>query len=219
MRRASARPRWGNLKRTEPFSDLYGSERGTPIDRFYIERFLVRHAGDIAGDVLEVQSTLYTSRLGANRVRTSTVVDIDGTNRNATIVADLSELDSLPSDRFDCFVCTQTLQYVADLDRAVANAAQAIRPGGVLLVTVPAICRVDTRLHEIDRRRFTEAGLREALARAFPDAELEVADAGNLIAAIAWLLGLAVEDLEPADLGLDDARFPIVVCARAVRPR
>jgi hypothetical protein len=32
--------RWGNLRRLRPFSDRYGCDRGTPIERYYIERFL-----------------------------------------------------------------------------------------------------------------------------------------------------------------------------------
>ena len=50
VRRRLARlnyPRWGNLRRREPFSSYYGFDRGTPVDRFYIERFLSDRAQDI----------------------------------------------------------------------------------------------------------------------------------------------------------------------------
>jgi hypothetical protein len=30
--------RWGNLRRLRPFSDRYGYDRGTPIERYYIDR-------------------------------------------------------------------------------------------------------------------------------------------------------------------------------------
>src|SRR2546428_14003991 len=43
------------LRRTSPISRLYGADRGTGIDRYYIENFLARHASDIHGDVLEIQ--------------------------------------------------------------------------------------------------------------------------------------------------------------------
>ena len=52
------------LRRTEPISRAYGFDRGTPVDRHYIEAFLQRHApspdysaGDIRGRVLEVEGT------------------------------------------------------------------------------------------------------------------------------------------------------------------
>ena len=49
----------------------------------------------------------------------------------ATIVADLSEPNSLPANRFDCFILTQTLQLVADLEAALENAWQSLTSGGV----------------------------------------------------------------------------------------
>ena len=47
-------PRWGNLRRTTPFSSRLGFERGQPIDRFYLHRFRSAHREVIAGDVLEI---------------------------------------------------------------------------------------------------------------------------------------------------------------------
>src|SRR5258706_4284896 len=49
-------PRWGNLRRTRRFSSQFGFERGTPVDRWYLRRFLERHRADITGDVLEIQA-------------------------------------------------------------------------------------------------------------------------------------------------------------------
>ena len=51
--RGRALPRWGNLRRLRRFSDRYGYDRGTPIERDYIERFLSEHAQLIRGSVLE----------------------------------------------------------------------------------------------------------------------------------------------------------------------
>ena len=50
-------PRWGNLRRTIPFSASYGFERGQPVDRYYLHRFLNANRDVITGDVLEVQSS------------------------------------------------------------------------------------------------------------------------------------------------------------------
>ncbi|MGH7267672.1 MAG: glycosyltransferase [Candidatus Rokuibacteriota bacterium] len=46
---------WGDLRRTSPVDANWGYGRGTPIDRYYIERFLEAHAADVRGTVLEVQ--------------------------------------------------------------------------------------------------------------------------------------------------------------------
>src|SRR5262249_49186354 len=57
-------PRWGNLRRTAPFSATFGFDRGVPIDRYYLHRFLDANRALIAGRVLEVQHTSYTGRFG-----------------------------------------------------------------------------------------------------------------------------------------------------------
>ena len=106
------RPAWlGTLRRLEPLSEHYGRERGTPVDRYYIERFLEAERDAITGRVLEVLNRDYTERFGS-AVDRADVLDVDPSNRDATIVADLAAADAIPSDAFDCFVLTQTLQYV-----------------------------------------------------------------------------------------------------------
>jgi hypothetical protein len=52
------------LRRTSSISRLYGADRGTAIDRCYVEDFLARHANDIRGVVLEIQDDAYTKRFG-----------------------------------------------------------------------------------------------------------------------------------------------------------
>ncbi len=213
-----ARPRWGNLKRMKPFSSVYGFERGTPIDRFYIEGFLNRYRSDIRGHVLEVQEARYTVPLGGNAVVASDVLDIDRTNPSATIVADLSEQDSLPMERFHCFILTQTLQYVPAIGPALRNSWQSLRPEGVLLLTVPTLTRVDPDLAHIDFWRITPAGLARGLSSACPEAEIEVVGFGNLVAGVAFLMGLAAEELKRSELENFDPAFPILACARVRKP-
>ena len=53
-RPASLAPDFGALRRLQPFSTVFGSDRGTCIDRYYIERFLAANSSDIHGRVLEV---------------------------------------------------------------------------------------------------------------------------------------------------------------------
>src|SRR5215475_200329 len=100
LRRLS-RPAWlGTIRRTVPLSDWYGYDRGTPVDRYYIERFLEEHRQDISGRVLEVKDSSYTNRYGIG-VQRRDVLDIDRTNPHATIIADLTAADGIPSDQFD----------------------------------------------------------------------------------------------------------------------
>lgn len=205
-------PRWGNLQRLRPFSDNYGSDRGTPVDRAYIEEFLASHATDIRGEVLEVKEPEFAQRLGDRRVTRVHVVDIRRDNEQATIVADLCEPRSLPAAQFDCFILTQTLHLLPDVDAALANAWQTLAENGVLLLSVPTISRIDPV--ESDFWRFTPSGLEKLLRAAFPDASVEVAGYGNVVAALSAILGLAAHEVAPSKLRAVDRFFPIVACAR-----
>jgi SAM-dependent methyltransferase len=210
--------RWGSLRRTEPFSSEYGFDRGLPIDRFYIEGFLARNAEDIRGRVLEVHDAAYTRRFGADRITDSEILDIDAANPDATLIADLAEARSLRAEHFDCVILTQTLQYVSDPEAVLQNVWQSLAPGGTALITVPCLSRIDPELPATDRWRFTPRGLEALLARACPSAEVEVLGCGNVLAGVAFLMGLAAQELSRSELEHEDADFPLVSCAR-VRKR
>jgi len=208
------RPRWGNLRRREPFSAYYGFDRGTPVDRFYIERFLAEHARDIRGTVLEVGNARYARAFRHSAPARVEIIDIDERNPDLTIHADLSEPFSLPAERFDCFVLTQTLQLVSDVEAALHNAWQGIAPAGVLLISVPGITRSDPRELTADRWRYTPSGLETLLARTCSNGRREVFGYGNLTSALAFLMGLAAEELSESELIHTDAHFPVAICAR-----
>jgi SAM-dependent methyltransferase len=206
--------RWGSLRRTVPFSRAWGYDRGTPIDRVYIEAFLAEHAADVAGACLEVLNADYTDRFGGTRVSRRDVLDIDPSNTQATIVADLGEADSLPAQQFDCVIFTQTLHLVPDMRTAVANVWQSLAPGGVLLLTVPALGRHDTRKgSHHDRWRVTTTGLQWLLS-GLPGANATTSTYGNLLACTAFLYGLAAGELTTEELQVTDPQFPLIVGAR-----
>jgi SAM-dependent methyltransferase len=207
--RALLAVRWASRRRLAPVS-RWGFERGTPVDRWYIERFLDEHRDRVRGRTLEVLEDLYGSALGADVVD---VVDIDAANPAATIVGDLCDAATLPRAAFDAVVLTQTLQFLADPRAAVRNVVDALRPGGTLLLTVPSVSRV---ADGSDRWRWTPAGLRELLAGLPGSATVQ--GAGNLVACRAFLMGAAVADLPAGVLDRDDPAFPLVVLARLDKP-
>jgi SAM-dependent methyltransferase len=210
------RPRWGNLRRAKPFSDCYGWDRGQPVDRMYIERFLERMSHRIRGDVLEVRSSDYTRRFGAADHR-SHVLDIDASNRAATIIGDLCDPRTLAPASYDCVILTQTLQFLSAPDAAIASLYDSLRSGGTMLITVPCAARIDPEAPESDYRRWTPAGLRQMVGRQCERAAIEVEGGGNLIAALVAMLGCAVQDLRRQDLAVDDPVFPIIACAAVTK--
>jgi len=202
------------LHRTTPVSPTWGFERGTPIDRVYIDAFIRRHRGDIRGHTLEVLDTRYSGQFGS-RVTRRDVLDVDAANPAATIVADLTRADSVPADTFDCFILTQTLQYVSDPAAAIGHAHRMLRPGGVLLATVPSIIRSEQ--DRTDRWRFTELSCQELFGGSFGEDRIAVSADGNILAAIAFLSGMAREEFPAAKLAQSDPRFPVVISVRAVK--
>jgi SAM-dependent methyltransferase len=215
--RRRRKARWGNLRREQPFSDRYGTDRGTPVDRALLARFFAAHAPDITGRVLEVRDPGYTRRYGAG-ITDVDIVDIDPTNPRVTVLADLAEPGSLPAGSWDCIVVPQTVQLVADMRSAVANLWRALAPGGVLLVTVPCVARCDPTRPEIDRWRVLPAGLELLLRDGCPGADVTVTLYGNLVTTMAFLLGLAAEELDAGELDRVDASHPVLACGRARRP-
>jgi SAM-dependent methyltransferase len=212
------RVRWGSLRRTTPFSDCYGWDRGLPIDRYYIEGWLARQAFAIRGEALEVRGPEYAERFGGANVTKVHVVDIDAANPKATIVADLTEVGSLPAEAYDTIVMTQTLHVTADDESGFLNLWQALRPGGTILFSGPCVGRIDHELAEYDSWRYTPNGLRRRLAKLLPGAAVSVEGYGNVLAGAAYLYGIAVQELTAAELDVRDPSFPIVVCAKIDKP-
>jgi SAM-dependent methyltransferase len=212
------RPAWlGTLRRVTPLSSEWGYERGTPVDRYYIEQFMNRHRGDIRGRVLEVRDSTYTDRFGTGVVQRD-VLDLNPDNPRATLVADLTAADSIPDNLFDCFVLTQTLQFIYDVRAALGHIQRILRPGGVLLLTVPSVSRVAPRYGlETDYWRFTAASCMALLEEAFGPGQAAVESYGNVLAGIAFLAGMAREELSARELAAHDPFFPLVIAARAIK--
>jgi len=212
------RPAWlGTLRRTTPLSDRWGYDRGRPIDRYYIEQFIAANRSDIRGRVLEVKDHLYTDRYGCDVV-SADVIDNDAQNPNATIVADLAAATSVPDHTFDCCIVTQTLQYIFDVSAAVRELHRMLRPGGTLLVTVPVVTRLDPLAAYPDYWRFTTDSCARLFGSVFGDSHVSVAAHGNVLAAVAFLEGLAQEELNRSELDSHDPLFPVVVTVRSVKP-
>ncbi|UUY02948.1 class I SAM-dependent methyltransferase [Svornostia abyssi] len=140
-------------------------------------------------------------------------------NPDATIVGDLTDPSTLPAETFDCIICTQTLPVIWDVRSALASLHAALRPGGVLLVTVPGITRALTpdRDHWGDWWRFTSSSLRRLAADAFPGGDIEVVSYGNLLTATLFLQGFAAHEVAPRELDLHDPDFEVIVALRARR--
>jgi peptidoglycan/xylan/chitin deacetylase (PgdA/CDA1 family) len=213
------RVEFGDLRRLTPVSPVWGLDRGIPLDRYYIHSFLDRHRKDIRGRVLEVKDSGYTQAFGDDRVTVSDVLDVDAANPHATIVADLSRADTICDDTYDCFVLTQTLGVIFDVAEALRHAVRILKPGGVLLCTVPATGRISYEEGlDGDFWRFTEASVRRLFAVHFSLDTCEITGHGNVLSSAAFLYGLTPDELTAEERDTVDPFFPLVYTIRAVKP-
>jgi SAM-dependent methyltransferase len=209
---------WGDLRRLHPVSREFGYDRGLPIDRYYIERFLEAHRQDVAGRTLEIGDDAYTRRFGGDRTSRRDVLHVHNRNPAATIVGDLTDAPHIPGETFDCIVVTQTLQLIYEIDRAIATLHRILRPGGVVLATFPGISQLSG--DEWSRTwswAFDSRLARRLFASHFGEQSVTVETHGNLLAAAAFLHGLATSDLALAQLDADEEACELLVTVRAVR--
>jgi hypothetical protein len=207
------------LTRLEPVSRTFGFDRGKPVDRWYIERFLAAHADDVRGRVLEVAETTYTEWYGESDVTRSDVLYAAPGSPVATVVGNLATGEGLPHEAYDCFVMTQTLQVIYDVAAAVRGTREVLAPDGVLLATVPGISQISRE----DRRdwgdwwRFTSDSARRLFAEAYGPENVEVEAHGNVLSAACFLYGLAAEELSEDELAHHDPDFELLMTIRAVK--
>jgi len=217
---AVGRIQFGDFRRTTPFCRRYGYSRGKPVDRYYIERFLAQHEADVRGQVLEIGDNAYTQRCGGSRVTKSDVLHVARVHEGVSIVGNLETGENVPSESFDCFICTQTLNLIYDLESAMRHAYRCLKPKGVLLMTVAAITPFGREEQEQWNAywRLTSPVMRRLAALTFgAEADVTVAGHGNVLAAASYLFGLADSELTPAELDVKDGGYEIVVTLRAVK--
>ena len=205
----------GALRSLEPLSRRFGEDRGQPVCRWYIERFLDEHRTLVRGRVLEVAERTYTRRFGGDRVTESAVLHATAGNPEATIIGNLATGEGIPDARFDAAILSQTLQCIFDVQGAVRTIHRMLAPGGTALVTVPAIAPVSR--YDADRWgeywHFSEQSVQQLFAPLFGAPNVRVASHGNHIAAHAYLAGMAAEELREDEILAHDADYPIVITA------
>jgi len=221
--------RFGSLRRVTPFDRAFGASRGTPIDRYYIDVFFRRQSApsgcdpsDIRGRVLEVGDLRYTHAFGGHQgqsVTTTDVLHVNPQSPAATLIGDLTRPTELPTEQYDCIICTQVLLFIFDVQTAMRSLHQMLRPSGVLLLTVPGIaqiCHPDADSWG-EYWRFTGQSVRRLAEEVFAPQNVTVETYGNVLSAAAFLYGAAAEDLKQRELEVHDPDYEVTIALRAVK--
>ena len=199
---------------TEPISRIFGLDRGYPIERYYIEKFLSDNAVYIKGTVLEVAEDTYTKRYGTG-VMDNYIMHITESIGEKGIVTDLATGKGVVEGLADCFIITQTLPFIFDVRAAVNNVIRFLKSGGVALVTVSGIVQISR--YDMDRWghfwSFTSASLRRLFEECEEVESVEITTYGNVKSAAYGLYGLVVEDLDAAELEHYDDDYQQLITA------
>lgn len=208
-------------RRLAPVSRSFGIARGGPIDRHYIEAFVERCRADVRGAVLEAGGFAnYTRQFGGDRVTRAEILYPKPGFPDGTLVGDLVTGDGLPSESFDCVILTQVLPFIYDLPAAIATCRRILRPGGVVLATMPGISQISPfdRKNWGDYWRFTDAAAARLFGDVFGAENVRAETYGNVLVACAFLMGLSARDLTAEELAHHDPEYQLSISIRAVRP-
>lgn len=203
---------WHNLRSIYPISGVFGLDRGVPIDRYYIEEFLIQNKKYIKGKVLEIAENAYCKKFDSG-VTSFEILHVDDSNKKATIIGDLTKKETLPSNQIDCFVCTQTLNFIYNVSDAVIGIHHLLKPGGIVLATLAGISHISR--YDMNRWgdywRFTSLSAKRTFSDVFGKENVEVNNYGNVLSAISFLEGLAVHELSKKELDYKDNDYQMLI--------
>ncbi|MCQ2520945.1 MAG: class I SAM-dependent methyltransferase [Lachnospiraceae bacterium] len=188
-----------------------GCDRGTPIDRYYIEKFLSENKYAIKGTVMEIAERTYTEKFGIE-VSEKLIFTADEKAKDA-IIGDLTTGEGCKSNMVDCFILTQTIPFIYEFDSAIANVIKMLKPGGVALFTLRGISMIS----EYDAERwgdywgFTKQSAKRIFEKYVSENNIEVISYGNAKIATAFLYGLSQEEIEMKDYLYNDDLVPIII--------
>lgn len=214
-RRTSGRLQLGDFARRTPISQDCGGERGTPVDRYYSNRFLASHASDIAGRVLELGDGDNAGRLGGNRVESATVLP---TGPDTSVGAALDELVASHRETFNCILLPQQLHRLGDVAVAIRLVHALLAPGGIVLATIPGIGPADPGDAHLASFGFTLRSARQAFSEVFSGTCVSATAEGNVLSSLTLMHGLASSELTDEELSHRDPDYDVMLGVRAWRP-
>ena len=202
LKRLFNKPNWKNLLcSTKPVSKVFSFDRVVPSDRVYIEKFIQDYSKYIQDIVLEIADDNYSKKYGRNIIKYE-ILDTTKNNLKATIIGDLTDVSMLPKNKTDCFIYTQTLNFVYNFQDAIKSSYYLLKKGGIILAIVAGISQISR--YDMNRWgdywRFTPLSIQKAFTEVFAKDNIKVYFYGNVLSAISFLEGLAGGELTKEEL-------------------
>lgn len=197
-----------NIYKPQPLSRKFGFDRGTPIDRYWIESFVRQNSKHIRGTCLEITDSFYTQKYGTGNVVSTDILDIDTSNKNATIYGDLRNLKRISDNTYDCVILTHVLGLIDNCELAANECFRILKPGGILILTSSCLGPI---LGEKVFWRFTPHSIRYLFAPLFGEKNMQIETYGNALSGQYFWSGFSQEDINTKDLEYNDPQFPCIV--------
>ena len=198
---------WGDLKKTVPICQAFGLTRGTPVDRYYLSKFIAEIRPQIVGKILEIGGTPKDKDFYELNTGTSYQVLNLEAGPGIDIVGDVHDSSIINSDSFDSIIIFNVLEHCYAPWIAVENIYKWLKPGGKCFAMVPSSIRIHATPKDYWRP------LPDAFAwifRNFSQQKLSVY--GNPTTVIASYHGIAVEELTSEELDAFHPDYPVATC-------
>ena len=195
-----------------PVSNVQGLERGKPIDRYYIEKFLNDNSKYIQGICMEVADDYYIRTFGKEKVKKSIISHVKGWGEKSLKI-NFETGEGVKDNFVDCLIFTQVMQYIYDVKKAFINIYRILKPGGVALITLPGIKSLSLFDDENwgEKWSFTPKSAKILCDEVGENIKYEICSYGNVKMSVAYLYGLCVEDLNEEDFKYNDPQYPFLI--------
>jgi glycosyltransferase involved in cell wall biosynthesis/SAM-dependent methyltransferase len=191
--------------RTDGHHVLPNLSRHFPIDRYHIDRFFARYAEDLRGRVLEAGGDGFTDRYR-------------GHNHPLAIEKRWTHPERWEPDTFDCVILPHCLQTLLDVKTYVEEIHRILKPGGVVLVTLPGILvKSDPEWGAKWIWSFTPLSAQKMFETVFGEGHVVSLAFGNVPALISLSNELSRQVLEEREIDLYEAGYEVLITIRAVK--
>jgi SAM-dependent methyltransferase len=174
--------------------------------RIYIDAFLHAHAAECRGRFLEFGDAYYRRMFRPEQIERYDVLGV-APGRGVTIVGDIQQCPQISDNSFDVIVCTQVLEHVPNPFLAVSELHRMLKPGGILLLTVPAA--FPYHADPQDYWRFSRDSLKLLFSSTFRD--LEIKGCGNRLVVTAAYWFWDANQLPERAIQAHDADTPLLL--------
>ncbi|MBW4635650.1 MAG: class I SAM-dependent methyltransferase [Iphinoe sp. HA4291-MV1] len=202
----------GDLRRRFPICPLFGFTRGTPIDRYYLDKFIGEIREQVAGNVLEVGGVLRNREVyqfyNATEYQTLDIFASSG----VTLVGDVHDPETIRPESLDAVVIFNVLEHCHNPWVVVKNIYSWLKVGGQCFCMVPSA----QKLHDVpgDYWRPLPDGMKQ-LFQDFSQQKLHVY--GNPLTVVASFMGISAEELSLQELDDFHPDYPVATCMIAMK--